>query len=216
MEHTQGLLVISRHTESEWNALGKWTGWADIGLSEQGRNDALLIGGTLKGINFDVAYTSELIRAKQTLDGILTGKGDQSNLTRVSSVALNERDYGDLTGKDKWEVKKEIGDEAFNGIRRGWNYPVPGGETLKDVHDRAWPYFIADILPRLQKGENVLLVAHGNSIRALMKELDQVPEENMSQVEMPIGTILLYRFGPNSALPIEKEMRLTEAVSKNA
>ncbi len=212
----KGLLVISRHTESEWNALGKWTGWADIGLSQQGRNDALLIGGALRDVQFDAAYTSELIRAKQTLEGILTGKGDQLTLPRMASAALNERDYGDLTGKNKWEVQKEIGEEAFNGIRRGWDYPVPGGETLKDVHDRAWPYFTSEILPRLQKGENVLVVAHGNSIRALMKELDDVPEENMSKVEMPIGTILLYRFDEASDKPIGKEIRLTEAVSKKA
>lgn len=216
MENTPGLLVISRHTESEWNALGKWTGWTDIGLSQQGQNDAVLMGGVLKDIHFDAAYTSELTRAKQTLDGILKGKGDQPNLTRLASSALNERDYGDLTGKNKWEVQKEIGQEAFEGIRRGWDYPVPGGETLKDVHARAWPYFTSEILPRLQKGENVLLVAHGNSIRALMKELDDVAEADMSKVEMPIGTILLYRFGPNDVRPQSKEVRVTEAMSKGA
>ena len=211
-----GRLVISRHAESAWNQLGKWTGWTDIGLSDQGKSDSVLLGGALRDINFAAAYTSELTRTKETLDGILEGKSDQLNLPRIAAAALNERDYGDLTGKNKWEVQEEIGEEAFNGIRRGWDYPVPGGETLKDVHTRAWPYFVSEILPRLHSGENILLVAHGNSIRALMKELDDVPEDQMSNVEMPIGTLLVYTFGSEGARPLTKEVRVTEATSKSA
>ena len=144
-----GILVISRHAESEWNLLGKWTGWTDVNLTEKGYREAVMLGEQLRDITFNEAYTSELKRTHQTCDGILEGKGDQIDLPRITAKELNERDYGDLTGKNKWEVKNEIGEEAFNGIRRGWDYPVPGGETLKDVYARAVPYLQTEISPRL-------------------------------------------------------------------
>ena len=209
-----GKLVISRHGESEWNLLGKWTGWTDVGLTEKGVADTVRLGALLKDMDFDAAYTSELKRTHQTLDALLEGRG-RGELPTIRNAALNERDYGDLTGKNKWEVKAEIGEEAFNGIRRGWDYPVPGGETLKDVYERALPYFQAEILPRLQKGENILLVAHGNSIRALMKYLDQVPEADMANVEMPFGQLLVYTFGPESDLPTYKEVLSVEIEAVN-
>ena len=147
-----------------------------------------MLGELLDDIDFDGAYTSDLKRTQQTLAGILKGKkapisADDASI--LHNAALNERDYGRLTGKNKWEVKDEIGDEAFTGIRRGWDYPVPGGETLKDVHGRVVPFFDEEILPRLQAGENILLVAHGNSIRALMKHLEDIDEQDMAEVEMP-------------------------------
>ena len=150
-----GTLVISRHGESEWNLLGKWTGWTDVGLTEKGRADTVRLGALLKDIRFDEAYTSALKRTHQTLDALLEGRG-KGSLPTTQAAELNERDYGDLTGKNKWEVKAEIGEEAFNGIRRGWDYPVPGGETLKDVYARVVPYFEQEILPKLQAGENIL------------------------------------------------------------
>ena len=125
----------------------------------------------------------------------------------IHAAELNERDYGTLTGSDKWEVKDQIGEEAFNGIRRGWDYPVPDGETLKDVYARVVPYFETEILPRLQDGENVLLVAHGNSIRALVKYLDQIPDDKVADLEMPFGKILVYSFDHNHALPVDKAER---------
>lgn len=210
-----GKLVISRHGESEWNLLGKWTGWTDVGLTEKGVADTVRLGALLKNMDFDAAYTSELKRTHQTLDALLEGR-DKGGVPTVRNAALNERDYGDLTGKNKWEVKNEIGEEAFNGIRRGWDYPVPGGETLKDVYERALPYFQTEILPRLQKGENILLVAHGNSIRALMKYLDQVPEDDIANVEMPFGQLLVYTFGSGSDLPTHKEVLSVEIEAVNA
>ncbi|MDO4781117.1 MAG: 2,3-diphosphoglycerate-dependent phosphoglycerate mutase [Candidatus Saccharibacteria bacterium] len=210
-----GILVISRHGESEWNVLGKWTGWTDVGLTEKGVADTVRLGALLKDIQFDGAYTSALKRTHQTLDVLLEGAGI-AELPVVRAAELNERDYGDLTGKNKWEVKDEIGEEAFNGIRRGWDYPVPGGETLKDVYHRVLPYFEREVLPRLQAGENILLVAHGNSIRALMKYLDQIPEAEMAHVEMPFGQVLVYQFNGEHELPVGKEVRSVEIAPVNA
>ncbi len=212
----QGILVISRHAESEWNLLGKWTGWTDVNLTEKGMREAEQLGEIIRDIHFDAAYTSELKRTQQTYDGILRGKGDQEDLERIIAKPLNERDYGDLTGKNKWEVKDEIGDEAFQGIRRGWDYPVPGGETLKDVYARAIPYFQSEILPRLQRGENILLVSHGNTIRALMKYLDQIPDEEIGKVEMPFGTLLVYKFDAGHQLPLDKQTRTIDIIPPKA
>lgn len=210
-----GILVISRHGESEWNLLGKWTGWTDVSLTEKGVSDTVRLGALLKDITFDAAYTSNLKRTHQTLDALLEGAGIEG-LPTTHARELDERDYGDLTGKNKWEVKEEIGEEAFNGIRRGWDYPVPGGETLKDVYERALPYFEREVLPRLQAGENILLVAHGNSIRALMKHLDQIPEADMAHVEMPFGQVLVYTFEAGKDLPVKKEVRSVEIAPVNA
>ena len=173
------------------------------------------LGALLKDLSFNEAYTSSLKRTQQTLAALLEGC-DVENLPSTYAAELNERDYGDLTGKNKWEVKSEIGDEAFNGIRRGWDYPVPGGETLKDVYARVVPYFEREILPKLQNGENILLVAHGNSIRALIKHLDQVPEAEMANVEMPFGQLLVYMFEPGQSLPIKKEVLSVEIEAVNA
>ncbi len=210
-----GTLVISRHGESEWNLLGKWTGWTDVGLTEKGRADTVRLGALLKDIKLDEAYTSALQRTHQTLEALLEGRG-MGSLPTIQAAELNERDYGDLTGKNKWEVKAEIGEEAFNGIRRGWDYPVPGGETLKDVYARVVPYFEREILPKLQTGKNILLVAHGNSIRALMKRLDRVPEADMAHVEMPFGQLLVYKFESGQPMPVHKEVRSVEIDKVNA
>jgi len=210
-----GLLVICRHGESEWNLLGKWTGWTDVGLTEKGWADSVRMGSLIKNIRFDEAYTSALKRTHQTLDALLEGRG-MGSLKTTRATELNERNYGDLTGKNKWQVKDEIGEEAFNGIRRGWDYPVPGGETLKDVYARVVPYFEREILPKLQAGENILLVAHGNSIRALMKRLDRVPEADMAHVEMPFGQLLVYKFESGQPMPVHKEVRSVEIDKVNA
>ena len=211
---TTGLLVISRHTESEWNLLGKWTGLTDVNLTEKGHGEAQMLGEILQDITFDAAYHSEQKRTHQTLDGILRGS-NQESLKRHQSGAVNERDYGDLTGKNKWEVQTEVGDEAFHGIRRGWDYPVPGGETLKDVHGRVVPFFDAEILPRLQKGENILLVAHGNSIRALIKHLEDISEEEIADVEMQFGHVLLYHINPEGKTH-KKEVRHIDTTPPHA
>ena len=212
---TQGILVISRHGESEWNLQGKWTGWTDVSLTDKGRADTVRLGVLLKDLTFDQAYTSRLRRTQQTLEALQEGCGID-HLPTVRAAELNERDYGDLTGKNKWQVKDEIGEEAFNGIRRGWDYPVPGGETLKDVYARVVPYFEQQILPKLQAGQHILLVAHGNSIRALMKYLDDLSEDDMATVEMPFGQLLVYTFAPDQDKPVKKEVRTVDIEPVNA
>jgi 2,3-bisphosphoglycerate-dependent phosphoglycerate mutase len=213
-EEKTGMLVVSRHTESEWNLLGKWTGLTDINLTEKGKKEAHKIGELLQGVTFDAVYTSEQKRTHQTLEGIMNGSG-HGDMPHHKVAHVNERDYGDLTGKNKWEVKDEIGDEAFTGIRRGWDYPVPGGETLKDVHGRVVLFFDAEILPRLQRGENILLVAHGNSIRALIKHLEDIHESEIANVEMGFGEVLFYHITPTGKLH-KKEVKKIDTVPPHA
>lgn len=214
MQQNTGLLVISRHTESEWNLLGKWTGLNDVDLTDKGQQEAQEIGAMLKDIQFDIVYTSEQRRTHQTLAGILKGSVHPDVPHHIHG-AVNERDYGELTGKNKWEVQEEIGDEAFKGIRRGWDYPVPGGETLKDVYARVVPFFDEEILPHLKAGKNVLLVAHGNSIRALIKHLDEIHEDKIADVEMSFGQVLLYRISPDGSVA-QKEIRQIDIVPPKA
>lgn len=209
-----GTLYISRHGESEWNTLGKWTGWTDVSLTEKGKNDARALGEAfLKDVAFDAVYTSDLKRTYETLDSLMEGAGNSLRADDPSVVhapELKERDYGIYTGKDKWEVKEEVSEEVFTGIRRGWEYPIPEGENLKQVYDRTVPYFMQEILPKLQQGETVLVVAHGNSIRALMKYLDQISDEGIADVEMPLGHLLVYTFDETSMLPTSKQDRSIE------
>lgn len=188
---TTGKLIIVRHAESEWNALGKWTGTRDVHLSELGFKQAGEIGRIMPDIKIDLAITSEQIRTRETLQGILEASG-QYDVEVIRNSSVNERDYGDETGKVKWDVKSEIGEEAFNKMRRDWDYPVPNGETLKDVYQRALPYYKDFIVPKILDGKNILLVAHGNSIRALMKYIENIPEEKMGDVEMIFGAIVVY------------------------
>lgn len=212
----KGILVISRHGESEWNLLGKWTGVTDVNLTDKGRADTTLLGELLDDVDFDVAYTSDLKRTHQTLEALLEGKKAQKDLPRQAHAALNERDYGDYTGMNKWEVKDKVGEEEFNNIRRGWAHPIPNGENLKAVYERVVPYFDEEILPRLQSGENILLVAHGNSIRALMKHLEDIDEQDMAEVEMPFGQLLIYHFESSLPKPHKKEVRKADITPPKA
>lgn len=205
--NTKGLLVISRHGESEWNLLGKWTGLTDVGLTEKGAKDAEEIGRTIPAeIHFDEIYTSVLKRTEETLQGIIRGMGrpELSDLPKTANAAINERDYGKYTGMNKWDVQKAVSEETFTGLRRGWDFPVEGGENLKQVYERVVPYFESEMLPKLHAGENLLMVAHGNSIRALMKYLDNVSDEGAADLEMKFGQILIYRFEASNTMPVEK------------
>ncbi|MDB5186794.1 MAG: phosphoglyceromutase [Candidatus Saccharibacteria bacterium] len=213
-KHPTGLLVISRHTESEWNLLGKWTGLNDVDLTAKGHQEAEQIGEMLRDLRFNVVYTSEQRRTHQTLAGILKGS-IHPDVPHHIHGAVNERDYGDLTGKNKWEVQEEIGEEAFKGIRRGWDYPVPGGETLKDVYARVVPFFDEEVLPQLQQGRNVLMVAHGNSIRALIKHLEEIHEDKIAEVEMSFGQVLLYHITPEGTID-HKEIRQIDIIPPKA
>ena len=205
---TLGTLVVIRHAESEWNLLGKWTGHTDVGLTEKGARESQMIGEVVQDITFDRVYSSDLRRTKETLEGVFEGKGQSlEGVPRIADPAINERDYGDLTGKNKWEIKEEVGDEKFTAIRRGWDEKIPNGETLKDVYERAIPYFQTEILPHLQAGETVGLFGHGNTIRAFMKYFDEISDEDIAHVEMAFGKVLIYAFDEMSKLPVSKEIR---------
>ena len=202
-----GNLILLRHGESEWNAKGIWTGLIDIPLSEKGREESRRAADALKDIKLDIAYTSPLIRAKQTLDEIKRVL-NYPKLEAIENKALNERDYGELTGKNKVEIKKKYGEEKFLQIRRGWNYPIQAGETLKDVYNRVVPYYKREILPKLKEGENVLIVAHGNSLRALVKYLENISDKDIENLEIATGEIYIYNIDGYGSVT-SKETRLS-------
>lgn len=200
-------LVLVRHGQSEWNLLGQWTGLTDVSLTEDGRKEARRAASTLEDIDLHRAYTSKLQRAKHTLDEIVEHL-DRKDIMRTEHDELNERDYGDLTGKNKWQVKEEHGEEKFNLWRRSWDHPVPGGETLKDVSERVLPFYERHILEDLKSGKNVIVAAHGNSLRALIKYLEGVADEESHTVEIMTGEVLVYEIDDAGKL-IKKEVRLT-------
>ena len=192
-------LILVRHGKSEWNKLGQWTGLTDVGLAEEGRTEARLAAAALNDIEITSAHTSLLKRAQQTLEEMKAALGLQT-LQEKKDAALNERDYGIYTGKNKWQVKEAIGEEAFQKLRRGWDVAVPEGETLKDVHDRVVPYYTAHIHPEVAAGKNVLVVAHGNSLRALAKHLEDMDERAVCELEIGTGEVYCYEFDGAGAL----------------
>jgi len=207
-----GTLTIARHTESEWNATGQWSGVTDVHLSEKGFYDAGVLGQKVKDENivFDKAYCSEQIRTLETMSGILDASG-QFEIPYERSSAINERDYGTYTGKNKWEMREMIGEEQFQKIRRGWNEPIPDGETLKMVYERAVPFYKETILPELLAGKNILLVSHGNSIRALIKYIESVSDEDIGDIEMITGTLLQYTVDDEGKMKTKSEYAVESA-----
>lgn len=197
-------LVLVRHGKSEWNEKGLWTGWRDIPLAPRGFEEARTTGEQLKDLHFDAAYTSALARAQQTLEEILKTTGQTPPVTK--SEALNERDYGDYTEKNKWDIQREMGEEVFQKIRRSWDFPPPNGESLKMVYDRVLPYFLTEILPRIKTGSNIIIAAHGNSLRALVKYLENISNENIASLEIGTGEAYVYELDENGAV-ISKEIR---------
>lgn len=185
------LLVLVRHGESEWNAKSLWTGLTDVGLTEKGHEQARTAASLLKDKKFDICFTSALSRSKQTWEDISKILCAE-NIPTTAEPALNERDYGELTGKNKWKIKEEYGEEQFNKWRRGWDFPPPSGESLKDVYNRVVPYFKTNILPELMKGKNVIIVAHGNSLRTLIKYLDNIPDEEIASLELGLSEPYIY------------------------
>ncbi len=183
-------LILVRHGRSEWNDKGLWTGLTDVDLTDRGCEEARKTGVLLKDFKVDIAYTSKLKRAKNTLDLIL--KELKITVPVIESVFLNERDYGVFTGKNKWEVKDSVGEEKFNQIRRSWNFPIDKGESLKQVYLRTIPYYKNQILPELKKGNNVLVVAHGNSLRSLAKFIEKISDEKISELEIGTAEALVY------------------------
>lgn len=199
-------LVLVRHGQSEWNVLGQWTGLTDVALTDDGRAEAKKAATMLEDIDLHKAYASKLQRARHTLDEIVSHL-KREDIERHEHEALNERDYGELTGKNKWQVKEEHGEECFNQWRRSWDFPIPGGETLKDVSDRVLPFYEQHILDDLRAGRNIIVSAHGNSLRALIKYLDEVADEEAHSVEIMTGEVLVYEIDDNGAV-VKKEVRL--------
>ena len=186
-------LVLVRHGESEWNRRNLFTGWCNPDLTEKGLIEALVAARMLRarGISFDVAYTSKLKRAQRTLDVILSELGEDSIPIRFDE-ALNERHYGDLCGLNKDEARERWGEEQVAIWRRSYDIPPPGGESLKDTEDRVMPYYNTLIWPDLAAGKNVLLVAHGNSLRALIMNLEKLTGEEILSRELATGAPIVY------------------------
>jgi 2,3-bisphosphoglycerate-dependent phosphoglycerate mutase len=200
------LLVLVRHGQSEWNLKNLFTGWKDVGLTEQGIAEAKTAGKKLKalGLVFDVAFTSALSRAQHTLTLMLDELG-QPGLDTFKDQALNERDYGDLAGLNKDDARKRWGEEQVHIWRRSYDVAPPGGESLKDTAARVLPYYIEYILPRVMSGRRVLVSAHGNSLRALVMVLDHMTPKTIPSLELATGEPLLYRLGEDT-LAREKQV----------
>ncbi|QDG74750.1 2,3-bisphosphoglycerate-dependent phosphoglycerate mutase [Labrenzia sp. PHM005] len=188
------LLVLVRHGQSEWNLKNLFTGWKDPGLTEQGVAEAHKAGEQLRDLKltFDLAFTSVLSRAQKTL-GIILDELDQAGLETIKDQALNERDYGDLTGMNKDEAREKFGEEQVHIWRRSYDIPPPGGESLKLTAERVLPYYKAEILPRVLAGKRTIVAAHGNSLRALIMELEGLSPEEILKRELGTGTPVIYR-----------------------
>lgn len=195
------LLVLVRHGQSEWNLKNLFTGWKDPGLTEQGVAEAHRAGQELHDLKlaFDIAFTSDLTRAQKTL-AIMLEELDQTGLETIKDQALNERDYGDLTGMNKDEARKEFGEDQVHIWRRSFDVPPPGGESLKMTAERVLPYYQAEILPKVIAGKRTIVSAHGNSLRALIMELENLTPEEILKRELGTGTPIIYRLDENGSV----------------
>jgi 2,3-bisphosphoglycerate-dependent phosphoglycerate mutase len=195
------VLVLVRHGESEWNLKNLFTGWRDVDLTEKGIAEARAAGRKLKaqGLSFDVAFTSALIRAQRSLDFMLEEMG-LSKIPIFRDKALNERDYGDLSGLNKDDARVRWGAEQVHSWRRSYDVAPPGGESLKDTAARVLPYYIQDVLPVVLRGKRVLISAHGNSLRALVMVLERLSTSDILKREIGTGVPLIYRLNPDSTV----------------
>ncbi|MBB99394.1 MAG: 2,3-bisphosphoglycerate-dependent phosphoglycerate mutase [Rhodobacteraceae bacterium] len=191
MDH---LLVLVRHGQSDWNLKNLFTGWKDPDLTEQGVEEARAAGRKLKDmkLDFDIAFTSDLSRAQRTLRLILEELGHE-DLETIRNQALNERDYGDITGMNKDEARQKFGEEQVHIWRRSFDVPPPGGESLKMTAERVLPYYHSEILPQVLAGKRVIVAAHGNSLRALVMELEGLTPDEILQRELATGAPIVYR-----------------------
>ena len=195
------MMVLVRHGQSEWNLKNLFTGWRDVGLTEQGVGEARAGGVRIKarGLKFGRAFTSALTRAQRTCDLILEESG-QTGIPIVRDQALNERDYGDLSGLNKDDARKKWGEEQVHIWRRSYDVPPPGGESLKDTGARVWPYYLHDLQPHVLRGETVLVAAHGNSLRALIMALDGTSGEEIVNLELATGVPIIYKLNADSTV----------------
>jgi 2,3-bisphosphoglycerate-dependent phosphoglycerate mutase len=201
------VLVLVRHGESEWNKLNLFTGWKDPDLSDKGVAEAHKAGQLLKAqaLRFDIAFTSDLKRAQRTLDIMLDELG-QTGLKTLIDRRLNERDYGQLAGLNKDEARKKWGEKQVQIWRRSFDVPPPGGESLKDTAARVLPYYKAEIWPQVAAGRNVLIAAHGNSLRALIMQLEGLSGEQIVARELRTGVPIVYRLDADGAVSDWREL----------
>lgn len=192
-------LTIVRHGQSEWNLQNRFTGWVDVALTEKGMEEARQAGEILKDFHFDEAYTSSLKRAQDTLQSILE-VGNQTGIPITRNEALNERHYGDLQGLNKAETADKFGADQVHTWRRSYDIAPPNGESLKDTAARVLPYYEAEIEPKLKAGKNILIAAHGNSLRALIMHIEKLTPEQILQREIGTGRPIVYTF--NSDLDV--------------
>ncbi len=188
-------LILVRHGQSEWNEKNLFTGWENPGLTDKGMHEAKIAGSLIKnlGIKFDYMFTSALIRAQLT-GSIILENLDQAEINIIKNKALNERFYGDLQGLNKDECRKKWGDEKVQIWRRSYDKGPPGGETLKETGERVLPYYLEEILPLIFKNKNIIIAAHGNSLRSLIKHLDNISDEDIVKLEIPTGAPMHYVF----------------------
>lgn len=198
---TESILVLVRHGQSEWNAKNLFTGWKDPDLTQKGVDEAMDAGRKLKaaGYVFDLAYTSELLRAQRTLD-LMLAELDQTGMVITRDIALNERDYGDLSGLNKDDAREKWGPEQVHIWRRSYDTPPPGGESLKDTAARTLPYFDAEIMPQVKAGKAVIVAAHGNSLRSIVMQLDGLSREEVLALEIATGVPIVYKMDSGGAV----------------
>lgn len=198
---SERLLVLVRHGQSEWNLKNLFTGWRDVDLTEVGVGEAREAGRKLKaqGLGFDVAYTSALKRAQRTLGLVLEEMGT-SNIPVTKDQALNERDYGDLSGLNKDDARQKWGEEQVHIWRRSYDIAPPGGESLRDTLARTLPYYVQEILPSVLRGQRTLVAAHGNSLRALVMVLERLSPEGILAREIATGVPIIYRLNADATV----------------
>jgi 2,3-bisphosphoglycerate-dependent phosphoglycerate mutase len=201
------LLVLVRHGQSEWNLKNLFTGWRDVDLTEKGIEEARAASRRLKaqGLRFDVAFTSVLVRAQRSLDLMLEEMG-RKNIPVLKDQALNERDYGDLSGLNKDDARAKWGEEQVRVWRRSYDVAPPGGESLRDTAARVLPYYIQEVLPRVLRGDNLIVVAHGNSLRALVMVLEHLSPAEIVVREIATGVPLVYRLNADSTVAEKREL----------
>ena len=194
-------LILVRHGQSEWNAKNLFTGWKDPGLTDEGMKEALVAGSTIKSENilFDEMFTSKLVRAQITGKIILEAI-NQSDIPINQNIALNERNYGSLAGLNKDDARKKWGEGQVHIWRRSFDIPPPDGESLKNTSERVLPYFNREILPKVVNGSNILIAAHGNSLRSLIMQLDDISEVDIVNLEIPTGAPIKYVFNEDGSI----------------
>ncbi len=200
-------LILLRHGESQWNVENRFTGWVDVDITSKGEDEARKAGIALKDYPIDMLFTSALLRAIRTADIALQSAG-KGMIPTQRSEKLNERHYGDLQGLNKDEVGKQFGTDQLKIWRRSYDTPPPNGESLKMTQERVLPYFHEQIIPVLKEGKNVLITAHGNSLRALIAELDNLSREEILELNIATGKPIVYTLDEQTMCILNKQQLL--------